>query len=1209
MSDINARLNSTNLTLQDFKNIAENSSNNAEIRIKKSDGRLSNTPLGFIARNIGFTHSESNNRVTLAFWSTLINDPKYADVSNNIRKTFTKLVKHGSALTPSKINDAIKMADKMLDANNKSQAVTDKVVQNALKNKLVSDDQIETFKKFTQDAAFKHIYAKSDFVEVDKNGSNVSDFIDNEAVFLKKVMVEFYSSKDPDYFTQSNIFGLDAADFGNNKAKAKEADDFLKKLCPDLTGEEAREKVIAYINNKKIATGNENPKNNDSISTLFKKTACLTDPATLSALKVLPKEELAKIEACLIKKGGRPSQTRDILSKILIAVNNFYEANPEFKNVKWEFTKKIPHVVDVITKFVDKTEVISSTTLFALTKELAVDAFIEDMNGFNNMEMVQFCGNMGLDIYSFEALLLEPQTRAAVIDSYDASKGDFYSHIKTKLEEIARENIQFLRQLKGLELNPTRMAHGRAVATYVQRIYQELLKKNPDGTVILENVQATKNYFNKYGILKDEDAAAILKAVTKSMHFLLGFNDQEKIKSPKTQTYVLTLYKDLLEIKKNSTDLTAKDKKNIDEVDELLLALLNLLTADLDESQIVDPASVKPSGNNSELKESLIEQQPETNKKIKRNASDAEIYSAQQAVLHSPELDETKKETAVKLIKLTRCADIDFIKKFVDVNDSFEGMLQVFKSDSQQRLNEVLLQFKQFGRNLSETETLLSNYSKNDIIDFFLEVLVATCSQKDMENLYAGLRDQYTKTLLEMLNTLQIKEKNTDTATLDVKSFTKENDIRIVDELLSNINKLGDKLAAKLNIQNPQPIFDPEAKKYPEEIPFQDNLPDTIGGLFRFTHRDFDKAMLGNNSLSQEKKEAVKEFVYSLKVPVSDKEPLKNAGAYGENQVFEFTYTNENGETVAGNWMLKDMMHLMGAKAKEISELLEQNEGKPTPQQLWGIIHGGQTPANLSFDNFLNTLAVQYIKEIDALGKILGKKSFEPFLVFGTLRLVGVNITDYIKKLSKADKEDIVFDAADQKNGEGMFCKDCIIGLNYKNGSENYGFGLDFHRAKAPEGVTSDEGCKITLQTGNNEKVFTQKESWASGTKEGSVQYIKNMASEIREKLGNISDKQLAGVGFCITQGIQSVLRQAPVLYFKVSSHFEHTALDHTIKKLDNGKIQVIVNEKPGTAFFKFHVVMEVDENGVVNTTEGKITLASMEKIQNYKKDHPEVAV
>lgn len=61
MSDLNARLNSTNLTLQDFKNIAEHSKADAEVRIKKSDGKLSTTPLGFIARNIGLTHKESNS--------------------------------------------------------------------------------------------------------------------------------------------------------------------------------------------------------------------------------------------------------------------------------------------------------------------------------------------------------------------------------------------------------------------------------------------------------------------------------------------------------------------------------------------------------------------------------------------------------------------------------------------------------------------------------------------------------------------------------------------------------------------------------------------------------------------------------------------------------------------------------------------------------------------------------------------------------------------------------------------------------------------------------------------------------------------------------------------------------------------------------------------------------------------------------------------
>ena len=44
MSDLNARFNSTNLTLQDFKNIAENNNANAEVRIKKSDGKLSTSP-------------------------------------------------------------------------------------------------------------------------------------------------------------------------------------------------------------------------------------------------------------------------------------------------------------------------------------------------------------------------------------------------------------------------------------------------------------------------------------------------------------------------------------------------------------------------------------------------------------------------------------------------------------------------------------------------------------------------------------------------------------------------------------------------------------------------------------------------------------------------------------------------------------------------------------------------------------------------------------------------------------------------------------------------------------------------------------------------------------------------------------------------------------------------------------------------------------
>lgn len=1206
MSDIHARLNSHNLTLDDFKRIASESQDKAEIRIRKSDGTLSNTPLGFISRNIGFAHSQSNNEVTLAFWSALISNEKYASVSSNLRGTLASMVKHGTALTPSKINEAIKLADNLLNAHNKAKAVTEKAVENALKNKVITSAQVESFKKFSQDVAFKHIYAKNDFIEVDKDGNSVDDFVDNEKTFLKKVLTDYYSSRDPDYLASGNAFGMDVSEF-RNEAEVKKVNDFLRKLIPDLTGEKARERVIEYINGAMFATGNEElPKGSKSISDLFKLAANVNDPACISALKILPKEELDKISACMLKKGESPERIRENLNKILVAVNNFSNANAEFKDNMYFFGKKLSHAVDAFTKYYEKSSVPTTTALYTISKELAIDSFIEDIDDVTFG--LPLCEELHLQPYAVKALLLHPENRNALIEGYKNESVDFYSYIKEKLSELASKNTQFLRQFSNADMSTDMIPSACVVGTYIDRVIKELLKNEPDGFVILDNVKAVEEIVEKFS-LNSKQSAAVLNEVIKILFLALGIDDRHKLLSEQTQIYMLTMYKDLFEIKKNGADLTQQDKKDIEKIDEVLLAILNILTARLDENEIVDPASVQPSGNNSELRESLLDHIPNS-KKIKRNASDTELYSAQQAILNSPELTENKKKTAINLIKLTRCADIAFIKGFVDVNDNLEAILDVFKSNSQQKLNNVVLQLLAFGEKLLNTETLLAGYSKEEIADFYFDAIIALCDQKDLENLNGGLRDQLTKAILEIINTLQAKEKQTDPSALNLASHLKFGYSDAVDVLLNNINKLGDKVAAKLNLQNPQPLFDPEAKRYPGELPYQDNLPDAFAKLFRLSFKPFDKVMVGFNELSQEKKDEVKDFIYKLKVPVSDKEPLKNAGAYGENKIFDYSYVNENGEAVDGFWRLEDMMRLVGLKAKELSELLDQSAGNPTPQQVWGVLHGGQAPADLNFDNLLNKLAVQFNEEIEALGNLLGKKHFDPFLIFGSLNLVGVNITDYIKKLSTADKEDIVFELSEQKGGQGVFPVDNINGCGFKNGSNDFGFGLDFPRAINPQGVTSDEGCKITLQTGNNkEKVFTQKESWSTKELNDNRKYISNMVKEIREGLGNISDQQLSGVGFCITQGIQSLLHEAPVLYFKVAVGTEHTALDHTIRKLDNGKIQVTVKEKPGTAFFKFHMVMEVDENGKINCKEGKITFASLEKIQNYKKEHPEVII
>ena len=212
------------------------------------------------------------------------------------------------------------------------------------------------------------------------------------------------------------------------------------------------------------------------------------------------------------------------------------------------------------------------------------------------------------------------------------------------------------------------------------------------------------------------------------------------------------------------------------------------------------------------------------------------------------------------------------------------------------------------------------------------------------------------------------------------------------------------------------------------------------------------------------------------------------------------------------------------------------------------------------------------------------------------------------RTISKADKEDIVFELKDQKGTKGFFPVEATGGLTYENGSQIFGFGLDFERGINSQGVTSDDLIKISLETTSGEKkVFSQKECMNSGNKDQTSRqhYMKNMADQIKAGLGNIPNKQLGSVGWCTCQAVLDLLKLLPLYYNRVSCGNEHTALDYSIKKLDNGNVQVNIKEKPGTAFFTFNMVLEVSPDGIVNCKDGRITFASQEKISNYLKEHP----
>lgn len=236
-------------------------------------------------------------------------------------------------------------------------------------------------------------------------------------------------------------------------------------------------------------------------------------------------------------------------------------------------------------------------------------------------------------------------------------------------------------------------------------------------------------------------------------------------------------------------------------------------------------------------------------------------------------------------------------------------------------------------------------------------------------------------------------------------------------------------------------------------------------------------------------------------------------------------------------------------------------------------------------DNFAEKVCIQIHSEIRALSEYMGKK-YAPAIFLWMGRETGLPPDLIIKKFSNAEKEGVVFNVKDQKGNREFFHKEAIGGLKYaanNGGLNHYGFGGDFFRAAPPEGVTTNEGCKLTVHTSDNKKV--------------------------KDGLGDITNEQLGAISLCCNQSIQQCIRYAPSLYFMVSGGLEHTALNHSVKLLENGKVQVTVNEKSGTAFFKFHMVMEISRDGIVDSTEREIKLVSVEQLKAYQKEHPDVRV
>ncbi|MBQ7608920.1 MAG: hypothetical protein IJU76_13290 [Desulfovibrionaceae bacterium] len=315
-------------------------------------------------------------------------------------------------------------------------------------------------------------------------------------------------------------------------------------------------------------------------------------------------------------------------------------------------------------------------------------------------------------------------------------------------------------------------------------------------------------------------------------------------------------------------------------------------------------------------------------------------------------------------------------------------------------------------------------------------------------------------------------------------------------------------------------------------------------------------------------------------------------------------------------WSVETLSIVMSFHAEELAQLLGQTNGHPEPAQLWGVLHGGHPPHDLTMDNFTGKLMQRLSDEIIAFQSMLDnpQTSLHEYL-FLAHTSVGIPADTLIDKFSNAQHEDVTITMQDQKMTQGLF--NIGRGTQYLHGKHAYGFGFDFIRAGMPPGakLESDEGCKITIVNEGHEEVFTQQEYIAFNESEAAQgrthpkgelghPYIDKIVNAARSLCQN--DAQLSSVGYCTTQGVQMALRNAGIVYKDITGGGrEHTALDHRIEKQEDGSVKVSIKEKPGS-LFKFNMEITVDTQGNTTMTKGEITFPSLDKWNAYKNAHPE---
>ena len=1226
MSQVNNKLiNPNDYTLQQFKDLARTSGDDAELRVRKSNLELTNTPLGFIARNFGKDHARSNIIANKLFMRTLASDNRYRCIARQLVETLAPSMPQTAALTPAKVRQAVATAEIMLTARQEGKTIAGMLTDNKILPGSMQGEFVSFF------AGYKGAHPDvrldlrdfGDTTQLTAEQRNLGDYQkqaalrqadDNRLKPLKDVLVAFFSAGDR--LERMNVVRFLPEDCGSDAAKAKALTDLFARNDKDLESLSTEQTRRALLGRAFVTGYPKNLPASGNILSFWENAIhnryMDSTNSVLHGNNVFLHLDAADIEHInrSIPSGFSPDKRLSCLQAMHGGINAFLRAHPNAKEPGHgqELSRLVDHLCGVLQR---QGAAFTAGEANAAALDFAVLRQLDDAG------MDEVFRQAGMDADFGRAVLRGEDFRKAVLPAVtdlgsNRTEADIQRVVREQARNFLQQNAAVLRNLQTANagMNPR---HPEALAA-LGLAFSGLLQKMGDSAAsevdLLQKVNVLAERFLSPQ-LDDAARGRLLNIIADTLFGPLGTDDKTALCRDNRARFGQLLGQ-LQSVMARKGDYTPAVRQSCSKTALVLNSIYGALLQRVPEEHRAELALTAPpqAADNPKLARQAERPGGQPVQPIQRNATPAEVFAAIQE-LKNTNMPQIYVDRIGPLMEALHCTDSQLINDVYGTTNQIINMLKSLHttSDHASNMKEYIRQLFDIGKYINEMAAQYPQFSARDMMQFCMDLFIATHSEEQLAKVLDGLYSPESELVLAAIANHATKE------TVALGGAATTPNLENVSQTFAALPYLADKIAARLGREKPGPLPTESTGITLRDLPKQNaEIVDQFHSMFPGHLNLFDEKMfMIKGNMDNARYERLKDFYGKLRLPAGKNQP-ETAGKAKLENYFYAKIKDGDGET-EDMWNVEHLAVMFAFHAEELDALLEASGGRPTPAALWELLHGGEAPRGLSMDNFVEKLMQRTAEELYAYGKMVD----ESFEIDGFINIcyavTGIPPKTLLQKFSQVAHQDVTITMQDQQLLGGVFSD--LDGKQFENGNDAYGFGFDFTRAKMPPGSDkkTDEGCRITVVAGGEEKVFTQKAYWeftknesAKGLKyvEGSLEhpYMQQIVNAVRPMCKN--DAQLAGVGKCTTQALQMALRNAKTFYKDVSGGaFEHTALDHRIEPQEDGTVKVTVTEKPGT-LFKFHMEFAVDTAGVATMNKAEITYPSYDKWQAYKEAHPE---